>query len=115
MRGITNAPQGGGGGEWVYKGNPSTWADLFTQGASSTTALYTCLMIYRYNDMLGIAFITKGQTFTGGSPLSFKCSGCHNNTGSNPSIDVPDSLQARWNEMVDGSGKTAVSVWYLNE
>lgn len=111
----------GGSGEWVHRTTSNSWADLFTQSSSTTTALYTCLMIYRYNDFTGIAFITKGQTFNTPNPLSFKCSGCHTNTGSNPSIDTPTSLYTNWNEITSSTSlrleikRTSLTIDFVNE
>ena len=58
MQGITNAPQGGSGGEWTVRAANNDWSDMFEVVNSK---LVTKCEIFIYHNLYGIAqYLPKG-------------------------------------------------------
>ncbi len=106
MRGITNAPQGSGGGsseEWVLRTPNSDWNDLFEINASSQlVAKKTIWITFRlYN---ASAFIPKGEVAESSSTgfQLLKLTGIEGSL-SNPVITVYDSAFLKNNQLTSVS------------
>lgn len=90
MRGITNAPQGGGssGGEWNYQ-TTADWSNIFEVSRSNMKSKYDIWIYYNSSPYCGEIFIPKG---TNNSVIRIPVSGSMFN---NNLLFVGDHLEIR--------------------
>lgn len=104
MRGITNAPQGGGsGGEWTQRANNNDWSDMFVFDNGIKTK--KDILIYCDQTMCHVfAYIPKNTQF--GNTVRITCTGSNYSTSF---FELSEYLTLNYSVVAESAGSIAIS------